>query len=137
MIDGLRKEHVKRYGSFLWCPDREKLCSFMEEALCRSGKCERDLCILDDPEYQKLKERQEKNRIRREKIEKAEREEEKRDPPAPIRTQNKTEIDLIKDEIRRLENESRMAYSRNRPKLGESKLHEAIVLRRKLRRKIG
>ena len=135
MIEELRKKHVEKYGSFLRCPERDTICSFMEEALCGSGKCERDPCILDDPEYLKLQERIAKNvKLNAERMKK-EREEEKRNPPAPIRTQNKTDDDLIREKIRRLEEESKLAYSRNRPKVGEWKLHEAIALRRQLRRR--
>lgn len=135
MIEELRRAHIEKYGSFLRCPERNVLCSFMEEALCGSGKCEKDLCILDDPEYLKQQERIAENVKRNAERMKREREEEKRNPPSPIRTQNKTDDDLIREKIRRLEEESKLAYSRNRPRVGEWKLHEAISLRRRLRRK--
>ena len=54
---------------------------------------------------------------------------------APIRTQNKSWERIQMERIRRLEEESSEAYRRNRPRVGEAKLHEAIMLRRELRRK--
>lgn len=137
VIEELRRAHIEKYGSFLRCPKRDTICSFMEEALCGSGKCERDPCILDDPEYLKLQERIAKNVKRNAERVKREREEEKMNPPAPIRTQNKYPEDDMWARIQRLEQESREAYKRNKPKIGESKLHEAILLRRKMRRQIG
>ena len=79
--------------------------------------------------------KQEENRLRRERIDREKRKQEEKDPPQKIRTQNKYPEDHIMDRIKRLEEESRVAYRRNRPRVGETKLHEAIVLRRKLRRK--
>lgn len=133
MIEELRQEHVRKYGSFLHCPERKVLCSFMEEALCKTGVCERQQCILDDPEYQKLKERIRKKFEENEKKRQQLKEED--EPPIRIRSPRKNPDMYIWAKINRLEEESREAYRRNRPKVGEAKLHEAIVLRRKLRRK--
>ena len=132
MIEELRKAHIAKYGSFLFCPKRDVLCVHTEEALCKTGVCEKQLCILDDPEYQKLKERIRKN------FEKNERNRQNNPPeeePIRIRTPRKSPDQYIWAKINRLEEQSREAYRRNRPKIGEAKLHEAIVLRRKLRRK--
>lgn len=132
MNDGMRKAHIEEYGSFLHCPARSVLCEFIDGHW--DTGCGREGCILDDPEYQAMKKKQEANRLRMEKLERKRREHEKKEPPQKIRTQNKYPEDLIREQIHRLEKESRLAYESNRPKVGERKLHEAIVLRRQLRR---
>lgn len=134
MNEELRKAHVAEYGSFLYCPERSTLCVFID-GFWDVGCGREEGCILDDPEYQALLKKQEENRRRRERIDRESREHEAKDQPQKIRTQNKYPEDHIMDRIKRLEEESRVAYRRNRPKVGEAKLHEAIVLRRKLRRK--
>ena len=126
-----RKQHVTEHGSFLYCPRRSVLCSFMEDEWKTGNTCDRKPCILDDPEHQKLQKRIEENRRLNEERRRSAPEEE---PIRTYRRQNKYPEDLIMDKIRRLEEQSREAYRRNRPKTGEAKLHEAILLRRKLRR---
>lgn len=129
-----KQEHMKRYGSILYCPERGVLCVYMEDRWATG--CDRQGgCLLDDPEYMAMKEVQRKNRNRNDKQAREEAEREKKDPPAPIRTQNKYPEDLILKRIEKLEAESREAYRRDRPKVGERKLHEAMVLRRELRRR--
>lgn len=135
MNDEIRKAHIEEYGSFLHCPERSVLCEFIDGHW--DTGCGREGCILDDPEYQALKKKQEANRLRWERLAEERREQEAKDPPQRIRTQNKYPEDRIWDQIHRLEEESRIAYESNRPKVGERKLHEAIVLRRKLRRQTG
>ena len=125
-----RTEHIKEYGSMLHCPDRDTLCEYMNGAWLTG--CTRGGCILDDPEHQRLQERIEENRRKNADVHRKEKEEERE---LKIRTQNKTEEELIMKRIQRLEEESARAYHHNRPALGEATLHEAIVLRRKLRRK--
>lgn len=130
-----RQQHIEQYGSFLYCPQRDALCSFMEEKWKTGCSCGRDECILDDPEYIALKKTQKRNQARIADIQRKRHEEER--SAAPIRTQNKSWRDTCLKRIQRLEEESRQAYRRNRPKLGEWKLHEAMMLRRELRRKDG
>lgn len=131
MNEELRKAHVAEYGSFLYCPERSTLCVFID-GFWDMGCGREEGCILDDPEHQKLQKRIEENRRLNE--------ERRRDAPEEEETrrtyirQNRYPEDLIMDKINRLEKESRKAYQRNRPKIGERKLHEAILLRRKLRR---
>ena len=127
-----RKQHVTEHGSFLYCPRRSVLCSFMEDEWKTGNTCDRKPCILDDPEHQKLQKRIEENRRLNEERRRDAPEEE--EPRRIYIRQNKYQEDLIMDKINRLEKESREAYQRNRPKIGERKLHEAILLRRKLRR---
>lgn len=129
-----REKHLKEYGSFLYCPKRDVLCVIMEGQWATG--CERQGgCLMDDPEYISMREVQRENRARNDRQAREEAERKKKDPPAPIRTQNKYPEDLILKRIEKLEAESREAYRRDRPKVGERKLHEAMVLRRSLRRK--
>lgn len=55
-----RQEWLDKYGSFLFCPERDTLCVHMD-GMWMTG-CERPQCILDDPEYQILQKRIEANR---------------------------------------------------------------------------
>ena len=134
MNEELRKAHVAEYGSFLYCPERSTLCVFID-GFWDMGCGREEGCILDDHGYQALMKKQEVNRLRRQRIEQERRKQEPKELPQRIRTQNKYPEDHIIDRIKRLEEESRVAYRRNRPRVGEAKLHEAILLRRKLRRK--
>ena len=134
-IDQARQQHLDKYGSMLYCPERNTLCSFME-GMWGTG-CEREGCILDDSDYQRQQRLIETNRMHRELDRRAEKREETKNSPAPIRTQRKTHIDYAWEKIHRLEEQSREAYRRNRPKKGEALLHEAIVMRRKLLKQIN
>lgn len=127
-----RKQHIVQYGSFLFCPERGNLCFFMEEEWKTGRKCSRTPCIQDDPKDLELKQIQEENRKRREAEEKRRREEEQNSSPSRIRQQKKSRRDLQLEKIERLERESEEAYRRNRPRIGEEKLNQAIILRRKL-----
>lgn len=123
-----RQQHIAKYGSFLYCPEHDTLCSSMEKTWETGCSCSRKPCILEDPEYQKLQERIRRNVARRQ----GKTKEEKQDN---IRRQTKTWEERQLEKIHRLEAESRKAYRRNRPKVGEDKLHQAIILRAELRRK--
>lgn len=128
-----RQNHIAQYGSFLYCPERNVLCFFMEEKWKTGCDCRRMPCVLDDLEDIALKKRQKENLARRHAAEKKAREEEEQ--AAPIRRQTRSPETLQLDRIHRLEEESRLAYRRNRPNIGEAKLHEAMMLRRDLRQK--
>lgn len=110
------------------------MCTYMEGNVLFGTECARRPCVLDDPEYREMKKRQEKNRIRNEKLAREEAEKRRNDPPPSFKRKTKTREQLIKEKIERLERESEEAYRNNRPRTGETKLHDAIVLRRKLRR---
>lgn len=128
-FEAARQEHIRRYGSFLHCPERKVLCSFMEESWKTGNGCSRTPCILDDPDYIRMRRiQEEKARLREEKQE-ADR------TAAPIRRQTKSRTDILADCIVRLEKESADAYRRNRPRVGEAKLQEAMILRGELRKK--
>lgn len=70
-----RRRHLEQYGSMLYCPERKTLCVFME-GMWGTG-CERDLCIIDDPENQKLQRKIEQNRQKQIEAERRHREEER------------------------------------------------------------
>lgn len=130
-----RQQHIAEHGSFLYCPEHDTLCSFMEKTWETGCRCSRKPCIVEDPEYIALRKRQEETAAQREAAERRYRAEEM--DAAPIRTQNKSWEVLQREKIHRLEEESRQAYRRNWPRIGEAKLHEAILLRRELRRRTG
>lgn len=132
--ENARKKHIETYGSFLHCPKTGHLCCFMEEQWKTGCECTRKPCILDDPEDIALKERQARTREKRELEEQKKRDAGIEETGAPIRTQTKTRRDLMIEKIQRLEKESENAYRRNMPRIGESKLYEAMRLRRQLRR---
>lgn len=128
-----REQHLKKYGSMLFCPERNTLCVYME-GMWGTG-CERDLCIQDDPENQKLQKKIEENRRKQIERERRHREEEK--AAAPIRDQrrqNKPYIQKELDEIHRLEEQSQKAYRNNDPKRGDTLFNKARIRRGELRK---
>ena len=129
-----RQRHIAKYGSFLYCPEHDTLCSSMEKTWETGCSCSRKPCILEDPEDIALKERQARTREKRKLEEEKKRDAGIEEESAPIRTQTKTRRDLMLEKIQRLEKESENAYRRNMPRIGESKLYEAMKLRRQLRR---
>ena len=64
MRENIRKERVEKYGSFLYCQNRDTLCFNINTP---DGICEEKICCLDDPEYIALLQKIEKNRKKREK----------------------------------------------------------------------
>lgn len=126
-----RQEHIARFGSFLYCPERDNYCFFMAEVWDTGEKCSRAPCIVDDPEYIKLQERIEKNRERRRK--EAMKAAEEKEERTPIRRKTKSRKDKMLERIYALEKESETAYKRNKPRIGAEKLEQAIALRRQLR----
>lgn len=132
-LDREREEHMQKYGSMLFCPERETLCFYMD-GMWATG-CERDGCILDDPEYQKLQEVIRKNRedsfrrqveTERKAAEAAKRNAEKEKRERFIAEKMK--------EIHRIEEMSREAYRRNRPRRGDELFEKARSMRIELKR---
>ena len=124
---------MQKYGSMLFCPERETLCFYMD-GMWATG-CERDGCILDDPEYQKLQEVIRKNRedsfrrqveAERKAVEAAKRNAEKEKRERFIAEKMK--------EIHRIEEMSREAYRRNRPRRGDELFEKARSMRIELKR---
>ena len=132
-VEEARKAHMREYGSMLHCPKHGNLCSFMYGSW-ETG-CKRQPCILDDPEDQKLQERIRERRQKQIEVERQHRKEEK--DAAPIRDQRnriKSYIENKLDEIHRIEEASRRAYSQNRPREGDTLFNRARIMRGELRR---
>lgn len=123
----IRKARVKKYGSFLYCPDRDTLCfgRYTED-----GSCKHESCILDDPEYIALQERIDKNRIINVQAEK----EKKEDMPAPIRRQTITREQQLIDEIKHKEEKAAWLYKKNWPGQADNAMYEAAMLKNQLRK---
>ena len=129
-----RQEHLRKYGSFLYCVERDTLCVFMD-GMWGTG-CEREVCIKDDPENRKLQKRIEKNRKKAEEECRKKQLHEKQHPPAPIRDQRnriKSYTEKEEEEIQRLEDASEAAFRSNNPKLGHQLFNRANIRRRKLK----
>ena len=132
MSEEARQAHLEKYGSFLYCPERDTLCAFIEHSW-ETG-CPRDGCILDDPEYQALVKKQEENRSKQ-----LERERKRREDEAAaakvINQQNMIQNYVNKQlaEIHRLEEASQRAYPRNQPRRGDELFGKARIMRGELR----
>ena len=123
-VEAAREAHIQMYGSFLYCTERDTLCTFMEGAW-ETG-CKRKTCILDDPDYIALQNRIEHNRkraaFRKKEDSKA----------APIRNQKnmiRSHERRLLDEIHRLEEDSQQAFRDNRPADGETLFNRARIMR--------
>lgn len=126
MNEDVRKQRVAQYGSFLFCPEWDTVCDFRNTP---DGSCGRSLCVREDPEYIRLQMRIEENRRRNEAMG-------VNAPEAPqtnIRTQNKTDKDLLKDLIWQKEKEARRCYERGWTRKGDSLTYEIIRLNTRLR----
>jgi len=133
-----RKERVAEYGSFLYCPERDRLCFALnnDEGICER-KSEQEPCFIDDPKWLAKQEEIEINlqeNARREQEEKAK---EMQSPPAPIRRQTKTGVQLLEEQIRRREAKARSLYRANKPRAADSVMREVMALQAKLRKMRG
>lgn len=124
-----RKERVKEYGSFLYCPDKDTLCFAMNN---EDGICKRTPCFLEDPEYIALQQRIAKNMEDNAQRERAEKLREKLNPPAPVRRQTKTREQTLREQIISKEKRARYLYRINKPKAADNLMHEVTMLRRQL-----
>ena len=118
-LEQARQQHIKQYGSMLYCPDRDTLCFEMNDAWI-SG-CRREQCCLDDPEYRALRELQERNRRKTARMN-------EKEPDQTIRNQSKmarSYVDKLLEEANRLEARSQEAFRRNRPNDGHTLFNEA------------
>lgn len=119
-LEQARQQHIKQYGSMLYCPDRDTLCFEMNDAWI-SG-CQAKKCCLDDPDYIA---RREKNEKRNQRGTEKSREEE---TAQTIRNQSKmarSYVDKLLEEANRLEARSQEAFRRNRPNDGHTLFNEA------------
>lgn len=128
MREDIRKERVKKYGSFLYCAHRDTICSFMDNEL---AVCPRAECILDDPEYKALQERIERNRLKN--LKQAEKEE-----PYPRRKEPKqkplTGREYLLEQIRRKEALSERLYRENKPKAADMVFRQAQIMKGELQK---
>lgn len=122
MNEELRMQRCSQYGSFLYCPDRDTLCfgRYTDQECCY------DSCILDDPEYQKLQERISQNRMKRN----AKKEETAFIPPS--RPKKRTPESEAWEEIHEKEELARILYRKNKPKIADGLMAEAMYMRRQL-----
>lgn len=124
MREDIRKRRVEEFGSFLYCPERDTLCSFRDNEM---GICPRAGCILDDPDYKKLQKRINRNRQINEANFVPE------EPQTNIRTQNKTKQQIITEKIKREEALAERMYKKNRPNAAEAALLRAQILKGELK----
>lgn len=124
MREDIRRARVEKYGSFLYCPDRDTLCSFLDNEL---AICPRVQCILDDPEHKALERRIKRNRVINEKNFVPE------EKQTNIRTQNKTKQQTVQERIKREEALAERLYKKNRPNAAEAALMRARILKGELK----
>ena len=124
MGEDIRRARVKKYGSVLYCPDRDTLCSFLDNEL---AICPRIQCILDDPEHKALERRIKRNRIINEKNFVPE------EKQTNIRTQNRTKQQTVLDRIKKEEALAERLYKKNRPNAAEAALMRAEILKGELK----
>lgn len=124
MNEELRLKRVEQYGSFLYCPIKDTHCF----ARYTDQECEYDSCILDDPEYQKLQQKIIRNRKKREEQKKTEAEA----FVAPSRPARATRAADAWEEIHKVEARAQELYRKNKPKLADGLMAEALYMRKKL-----
>lgn len=128
----IRKERIKKYGSFLYCPERGGLCFGIDTP---TGICKYDICLLDNPEYiakQAEIDRRIQENAERERLEKDEGKAERQKPI--IRRQTKTKEDILNDKIERLEYKIQQAYRRGRTREGDALTQELLRLNAEMRK---
>lgn len=128
-----RREHVLRYGSFLHCPKKSTICSKMARRWETGENCDRDPCILEDPDYIRLQEQIGMKRTEQNEKEAARA---KRREETQIRDQRnyiKSVEQTIMDEIHAMEDRARDAYRDNNPRLGDDLLYKSMQKRRELK----
>ena len=123
---------MQKYGSMLFCPERETLCFYMD-GMWVTG-CERDGCILDDPEYQKQQEVIRKNR--EDSFRRQVEDERKELEAAKMNAEKEKREKFIAEKmkvIHRIEEMSREAYRNNRPRRGDELFEMARFMRNELK----
>lgn len=130
----IREERVKKYGSFLFCPEKNTLCFGTDT---EDGNCKHEHCLLEDPAYIK-KQKEIDERIREnDRREREERRREAQEPPAPARHQRKSAADMLREQIERKERFARTLYRENKPRRADVVMHEIMTLQAKLRKLDG
>ena len=123
----IRKERIKKYGSFLWCPERNTLCFGINTP---EGSCKYSRCLLDDPAYiakQAEIDRRIQENARQERLEKAQEKQ-------IIRRQTQTREELLEKEIAYTEAKARRLYRDNKPRAADLLMHKAMKLNAELRK---
>lgn len=122
MREDIRKKRVEEFGSFLYCPERDTICSFRDT---EDGTCGRTECLHEDIEWLKLQERIAENRKKNSYP--------TEEPQTNIRTQNKTAKEILQRAIERKSAEARRCYKKGWTKKGDRLTYELIHLERKLK----
>lgn len=117
-----KKERVKKYGSFLYCPKRNTLC--MGQDYLGTGECKQTSCLLDDPEYRKKQ--QEREQRRKENWERAHREVAVKNRPR--------KYEYLEDEIKRKKQYMERCYRRGWTKMGDRISNEIAEMERRLKK---
>ena len=120
---------MQKYGSMLFCPERETLCFYMD-GMWVTGCERRNGCILDDPKYQKQQEVIRKNRedsFRRQV------EAEQKELEVAKMNAERGKREKFIEEIHRIEEMSREAYRNNRPRRGDELFEKARFMRNELK----
>lgn len=119
-----KKERVEKYGSFLFCPKKEVLCSIMDS---EDGICTKRICYRDDPLYL-AKEKEIEKRIHEnfEKEWQTMNEKTKEDPPKPSREKE------LQDAIFRKTARAKKLYKQNKPKYADILMREAMIMQGEL-----
>lgn len=131
----IRKERITKYGSFLWCPERNTLCFGINTP---AGTCKYSRCLLDDPAYiakQAEIDRRIQENARRERLEKAQGKIDKE--KQIIRRQTQTREELIEKEIAYAEAKARRLYRDNKPRAADLLMHKVMKLNAELRKMRG
>lgn len=127
----IRKMKVEKYGSFLFCPEKEVLCFGIYTP---DGSCKHKSCLLEDQAYIK-KQKEIDERIREnDRREREERRREAQEHLAPIRRQRKSAADMLREQIERKERFARTLYRENKPRKADRVMHEVMTLQAKLRK---
>ena len=130
MENKIHKSKIEKYGSFLYCQERQCLCF---GCYTEDGNCKHESCILDSPEHEELMERIRRNREKNKVLQKLENREEKN---TKIRAQRKSKIEILKNEIAKKEAYARACYKNNNPRKGDEASGEAMMLQAQLNRYI-
>lgn len=128
----IRKMKVEKYGSFLYCPQKEVLCFGTDTDI---GTCRYKECLLENPAYIKKQEeiaRRIQENARRQRMKKAKENVERQKPI--IRRQTKTKEDILNDKIERLEYKIQQAYRRGRTREGDALTRELLRLNAEMRK---
>lgn len=120
-----RQERVKIYGSFLYCPKKDVLCSIMDSD---DGICTKELCYRDDPVYLE-REKEIEKRIR----ENSEAEwKERNKKQQEVRPTKASKQQQLQEAIWRKTARAKKLYRQNKPKYADILMHEVMNMQGEL-----